>query len=474
MSSVKSDAPRRWGLRERLSLWTALVLSVSLLAAFSWVHYGLRSVLEAKNDLFLARKGAELTAAVRDAHDGGQDALEAEIRREVETYEEEGLVVVVRRPGKIEVTPPTEQARRIAEHLASLPIGAAPQTVDFSQGAGRHRILRVMMEPSGQPAYPLDLAFSLAETETILSQFDRRTATGGLGFLLLALAGGFLFSRQALQPVAASIRTARELNPADLSARLSLAGTGDELDQLAMTINGLLDRLSAYHAQVIRFTADASHELRSPLGAMRATVEVTLQRPRTETEYREILVSLGEQCDRLTVLVDGLLLLARADAGQVELRREAVDLAPLVNEIAELYHPLAEEKDLELSCEPVPSAPLLGDPQRLRQLVINLVDNAIKFTNRGGRLTLRLDRRGNQVKLIVADTGVGIPSEHLAHVFDRFYQADPARSSGGAGLGLSICRWIAHAHGGSIDVESEPERGAVFTVTLPTSDEHVQ
>jgi heavy metal sensor kinase len=470
MSSATGERERpRWGLRARLTLWTAAVLTTALAAGFASAHYGLRAVLESKNDAFLASKAEELAAVARDARAGGEQALEAEVRREVAAYAAEGLVVVVRRPGHVEVAPATEAGRRLAERLAPLPLGAAPRTVIVPGAGGKHRALRVALAPPGQAGYPLDLALSLAQTEAILGQFDRRVAVGGLAFLAAAVAGGFLFARQALRPVAASIRTARRLNPADLSARLPRTGSGDELDQLATTINGLLDRLAAYHAQVIRFTADASHELRSPVAAMRAAVEVALQQPRTEAEYRDILGSLGEQCDRLTVLVDGLLLLARADAGEVALRYEPVDLSALVDEVAEMYLPLAEERGLELSWGRTTPAPLRGDPQRLRQLVTNLVDNALKFTGPGGRVGLRVgvDREGDRAVLAVEDTGVGIAPEHLPHIFERFYQADPARSSQGAGLGLSICRWIAQAHGGSIVAASAPGRGTTFTVTLP-------
>src|SRR5262249_9860857 len=149
-----------------------------------------------------------------------------------------------------------------------------------------------------------------------------------------------------------------------------------------------------YHAQVARFTADASHELRSPLGAMRAAIEVALQQPRTAPEYRDTLGSLGEQCERLTALVNGLLLLARADAGQGELGREPIDLAVLVAEVGEMYQPLAEERDIMLTCDCPPALAVAGDPSRLQQLIMNLVDNAIKFTEPGGHVTIRAEPDG--------------------------------------------------------------------------------
>jgi signal transduction histidine kinase len=239
------------------------------------------------------------------------------------------------------------------------------------------------------------------------------------------------------------------------------------LDELAGTINGLLERLAAYHAQVIRFTADASHELRSPLAAMRAAVEIALQKPRGPEEYRNILATLGEQCERLTALVNGLLLLARADAGEVSIRREVVDLATVACEVAEMFEPLAEEREIRLIAEAPGPVTVAGDPSRLRQLVTNLVDNAVRFTEPGGTVMLEVVGVADRAILSVTDNGIGIPAEHLPHVFERFYQAAAARNSGGCGLGLSICRWIVQAHGGTIQVKSGEGKGAEFAVTLP-------
>jgi heavy metal sensor kinase len=467
MSSETSKL-HRLGLRASLTLWTTLVLAASLAAGFAWVHYGLWAVMEAKNDASLARKGEELADLVGEAQTGGRAVLEAEIRREVAAYRGEGLVVVVRRPSAVLVAPTSEREQQLAERMASVSVGIPAQTISLPSTGERHRVMRFSLAPPWEHGSSLDLAVSLTESESTLAQFDRRVAAGGLVFLGLAVAGGMILSRQALRPVAQSIRTAKRLNPSKLSERLPRTGAGDELDGLAATINDLLDRLAAYHAQIIRFTADASHELRSPLGAMRAAVEIALGQPREPSEYRKVLWSLGEQCERLTVLVNGLLLLARADAGEVDLLREPLDLACLASEVAEMYEPVAAEHGVRLRWEFRGPIPVLGDASRLRQLLTNLVDNAVKFSEPGGSVTLRIEVADDQVRIVVADTGVGIASEHLPHIFERFYQADPARSSAGSGLGLSICRWIAEAHGGQLEVKSAPGSGSTFTVVLPS------
>ena len=465
MSSARIRPP---GLRTRLTLWSSLVLAASLGAGFAWVHHGLAAVLEARDDAFLERKVSELRAALREGGPEAARELEAEVRREVEAYEADGLVVVVRRPGTSIVAPEGDESRDIAARLAAVGGGPGFITLAPMGSRGRYRALRADL-PAAEGGPTLEVGLSLRGTGATLAQFDARVAAGGFAFLGLAVVGGLLLSRQALRPVAASIRTARGLNPRNLSARLPLTGAGDELDDLAATINDLLDRLAAYQDQVIRFTADASHELRSPLAAMRAAVDVVLQQPRPADVYRDALASLGEQCDRLTTLVNGLLLLARADAGEVALRRESVDLAAVVGGVAELFEPLAEEKGVGLIWDCPSPVVVLGDPSRLRQLVTNLLDNAIKFTGRGGRVTLAVGRGGGRACLTVSDSGVGIPGEHLPHVFERFYQAGPARSSGGAGLGLSLCKWIVEAHGGSIRAESGRGPGTAIIVSLPGS-----
>jgi heavy metal sensor kinase len=438
-----------------------VVLAASFAAGFAWVHHGLRRVLEARNDAFLEQKAAELLAGVAPDRPGGRSELDAEIEREVEAYAAEGLVVVVREAGPPTVAPDSTAARRLADR--GVPPGP-PRTVDLDDARGAFRVLHA---PAADGRTSLELAMSLRETETTLAAFDRRVAWGAAIFLGLAVLGGTFLSRQALRPVTESIRTARRLVPEDLSERLPLSGSGDELDELAATINGLLDRIAAYHARAVRFTADASHELRSPLGAMRAAIEVALQKPRSSEEYRSVLATLGEQCDRLTHLVNGLLLLARADAGEILVAREPVDVASLAREVVELFDPVAEEKGVDLVTEITGPVTITGDPSRLRQLMTNLLDNALRFTDGGGSAVVSVGRGERTAIICVRDTGPGISAEHLPHVFDRFYQADSSRASGGCGLGLSICRWIVQAHGGSIEAASTEGKGAEFTVELP-------
>jgi heavy metal sensor kinase len=436
------------GLRFRIVVWMTAVLAASLLAGFFWVRHALWIVLSAENDAFLARTAAELATVAGDGGEQGRAELEAEIHREVDAQEGQELIVIVQFPDSTIIAPVSGTSRRLAERLPSIPTTSRPQTIETPQD-GAFRLLHISNANLGR----LDLALSLRKTRRTLAQFDRRVAAGGLVFLAISLAGGFWLAQQAVRPVAQSIDAARQLNPADLTARLPRTGVDDELDQLAGTINDLLDRLARYHAQIIQFTADASHELRSPLAAMRAAIEVALQQPRSADEYRDQLGALAEQCDRLAGLVNSLLLLARADAGQIEIHKQRVDLRTLAANMVELYQPLADERSIALSYSgAAETSGILGDAPLLQQLVANLIDNALKFTPAGGHVDVGIANDDKFIQLRVQDDGAGIPPDKLPHVFERFYQADAARASAGTGLGLSICQWIVEAHGGAIEI----------------------
>lgn len=286
--------------------------------------------------------------------------------------------------------------------------------------------------------------------------------------------GGFL-ARRSLRPVREIIRCARGIGVYDLRSRVPLSGSGDEMDQLAETLNGTLDRLEATVREIQRFTADAAHELRTPLTALRGTAELALLRERSPEELRQTIAESIAQYERLQRIADDLLLLARIDAQEAILRNEPISLDTVVEDVRDLYAPIAEDKGLVLEVGNPGGAIVHGDGGRLRQVLGNLLDNAIKYTPAPGRVTVSVTRGRGAATIMVTDTGVGIPAADLPRVFDRFYRADPARStssSRGSGLGLSICRSIVEAHGGTIGIDSTPGKGTAVCVTLPCRDGH--
>lgn len=291
--------------------------------------------------------------------------------------------------------------------------------------------------------------------------------------LLLSWVGGSCMARHVLRPVKQLQIAAREISFAELSRRLPLRGARDELDGLADTFNQVLARLEESVQQMKQFTASISHELRTPLAALQGETEVALMRPHSEEEYRSLLSSHLEEFQRLSDLINRLLELARADAGEIRLRNQSIDLSALVHSVGDLMEPIAANRGVSLEVTSTGQVLLLGDSQWLQRVFINLLDNAIKFTPEGHNVYLRIGVRGESAVVEVIDTGIGIAKEDIPRLFDRFYQAEPSRSKDlqGIGLGLAIAKWIVEAHDGTIQVVSEPGMGSAFTVLLPKARE---
>jgi heavy metal sensor kinase len=295
----------------------------------------------------------------------------------------------------------------------------------------------------------------------------------GLGLpvaVVLASLGGYALARRALAPVGRLADRARSITAERLDERLPIERSGDELGQMAVVFNETLGRLQRSFEQLRRFTADASHELRTPLTAIRAVGEVGLREERAGAEYREIIGSMLEEVDRLAHLVDGLLTLSRADAGTVLLARVPDNLGDVVREVVGQLGTLAEEKRQRLTVESPERVMARIDRTVLRQALVNLMDNAIKYTPEGGEVRI-IVRDGAQGPTIdVSDTGRGISAEHRDRIFDRFYRVDRGRSRdlGGTGLGLSIARWAVEANGGRLELESEDGAGCTFRLSLPS------
>jgi two-component system, OmpR family, sensor kinase len=287
--------------------------------------------------------------------------------------------------------------------------------------------------------------------------------------LVLAASGGWLLAHRALKPVDMMTAAARRISAEQLSQRVDETGTGDELDNLAKTLNQMLTRLDAAFSQVRRFSADASHELQTPLTILKGELEVVLRAARTPEEYRETLESALEEVDRIAHMVEGLLLLARAEAGVLRMDRQEVDLGQLLEQVYMRLKPLADLRRVELRLGSVEPLRIQGDRERLQRMTSNLVDNAIKYTGAEGLVTLELQREGRWASILVSDTGIGIPVEEQKAIFQAFYRTSQAQSlpERGTGLGLSIAQSIAAAHGGTIHLESTPGRGSSFKILIP-------
>lgn len=290
--------------------------------------------------------------------------------------------------------------------------------------------------------------------------------------LLLASSGGYFLARKSLSPIAIMDRQTRRITAENLSARLDAPNPRDELGQLAVTINDLLARLDAAFKEQQRFIADASHELRTPLTILRGEAEIALERERPVAEYKESLTLIGEESERLSHIVEDLFTLARTSNGVRSLVKKRFYLHDLVAECVRAAKALSARKNISLNYQSLPEITLTGDEELLKQMLLNLLDNAVKYTLEGGAISVRLTRQDALVEIEVKDTGIGIPLAEQARVFDRFYRVDKARSrsAGGAGLGLAIVRWIVDAHDGSVVIESIVGRGSSFKVYLPYAE----
>jgi heavy metal sensor kinase len=294
----------------------------------------------------------------------------------------------------------------------------------------------------------------------------------GLPFgVFIITTGGYILVRRALMPVERITRAAEQITQHNLSERLPVSRTGDELERLSISLNRMIARLDDAFQNSKRFVADASHELRTPLTILRGELETLIEDSRLDPEVRERAASMFEEAVRLTRIVEQLFTLSRLDAGEAQAEWSRFDLASLAKTTAEQMSLLAEDKNITIACDAGQTVEVEGDPARLKQVVVNLLDNAIKYTQPGGAVQLHVRRANGHAVLEVEDNGVGIPRDALPHVFERFYRVDQTRSGDfeGAGLGLSIAKAICSAHGAEIEATSVPSRGSRFRVTLPLS-----
>jgi signal transduction histidine kinase len=440
-----------WGrlrARTRLTFWYALLLAGSLVALGGMGLWAVGRTLYANADELLRSKAAAVQTEVD--YEGGRLVVElaggpgtepAAVMAGldlVRVWDRAPRLVYQR---EVQADLPPAGAAALDEILA----GRQPD--DYATvltGAGQR--VRLYTEPIRQRdriVGAIQVGRSEAEIEAVLAELRLFGAAGLLVALALAAGGGHFLAGRALSPVDQITRQAERIGAEDLSRRLALPLPNDELGRLAAAFDGMIDRLEGAFQRQRQFTADASHELRTPLAIIRSQAEVALGHPREAAYYVHVLTSIREESERLGRLAENLLVLARVS-------------------------PRARERDIRLEVEVSADCAVRGDATWLSQLLLNLLDNALRYTPPGGRVRLGLRPTDGGVAVEVADTGSGIGPEHVPHIFERFYRADAARTrADGAGLGLAICEWIAHAHGGRLEVVSVVDRGTTFTLWLP-------
>ena len=330
-------------------------------------------------------------------------------------------------------------------------------------------LLIAAVQAGDDPAYLVEVGVSSTSIAALLRQILWLTAMGLPIVLVLAVSGGYLLVKRALAPVERMAGKAELITHHNLAERLPVARTGDELERLASSLNRMVSRLDDAFQQSKRFAADASHELRTPLTVLRTELENLARHPQPGPDPYERLGSLLQPVERLSKTVERLFALSRLDAGEAQTEWIPIDLGELVATTVDQMLLLAADKGIKVTCEAQERVVVTGDRSRLKQIVVNLLDNAIKYTPAGGAVHLRATLNDAQPVLSVEDSGIGIPAEALPHVFERFYRVDTTRSAdtGGAGLGLAIVKTICDAHGAAVRVASALGRGSSFQVTFP-------
>jgi heavy metal sensor kinase len=458
-----------WTIRTKLTLWYAgSVEAVSLISVlllyWGFVYTSYRSV-----DLLLREEAEALGNYLSLASRAGVPSYIARLVEEGDLFSGQNKYVQISNDkGRV-----LERSANLAEGVLALPAqtrGAVVATLVFPDSLPVRVLTLPVVTQAGERCFVQE-GVSVEGLRASLHRLHAMLIFFLPGMLGLSILTGWLMARRVLRPIEVITREARTIEAQDLSRRLPVTHPQDEIGQLTGVLNSLLSRLEAAFAQMRRFTADAAHELRTPLAVLRCGMEVTVSKARSPAEHQEALATYIGEVAHLARIVDDLFALARADAGQQELKREHVSFSGLMRETCEQAELMAEVKALRVSLHVAEEVSVLGDRLRLKQLLFNLVDNAIKYTPAGGTVRLAVGREESWVTVTVEDSGIGIPAADLPHIFERFYRVEKARSLDGAGggLGLSICQWITQAHGGHITVQSGIGKGSTFRVVLPVT-----
>jgi len=454
-------------IKFRFTMWYLLVLAVLLIALSAGVYFYLSRSLYRSLDDSLELRSTQLSSIPAILESIRQGEFQEELGEFVILYFYSGDQLMEMSPQGISI-PLSDEF--ISQAIAGASLFTTIQTED---GEGLRLLavpinISILGPPPGIQPAALIIARSTKQIDQALAGLLRTLIIAVPLALALAAAGGIFLARRALKPVDKIAQTAQEIEESDLSRRINV-NTKDELGRLAATLNEMIGRLEKAFQRQKQFTSDASHELRTPLAVIEAESTLALQKERPSSDYRQSLEIISQESRQMSSLIDQLLTLARADAGKEQWNFTEVDLGKLIGNLSTDVEVLCQEKGLSFQLGQSQDLVVKGDEARLRELFMNLLDNAIKYTPAPGTVSVSFRREGQMAVVAIMDTGIGIPAEDIPFIFERFYRVDKSRSraEGGSGLGLAICRHIAEAHGGKIEVESQVGVGSTFSVWLP-------
>ena len=455
---------KRVSIRLKLTAWYLAILLAGLSVFGITAFIAMRKGIEKSVDENLEGQADGIEEVMGRVLQQEPTRLQDELREHQELREQADFLEVCDQSGRW-----IYRSRLMTHYDVPIPVKASYSAYDFMSVDLPLRALVREMNAGGN-TYRIQVAAPMDDFYDAIDRFKWTVLLLSPLMLVLASAGGYWLSRRALAPVDQITRAAQDINSNNLAKRLDVPRSGDELERLSETLNSMLARLESSFNRITQFTADASHELRTPLALMRTTTEVSLRTSQTVADYREAQQEVLSELENTSSLVEKLMLLARTDAGVETLQRVPVNVAECLRDVCQDGQILAEAKQLRFT-EDIDAQELFveGDAQALHRLFLILIDNAVKYTLPGGAVTVGLRRHDGSAVAEFRDTGIGISAVDLPNIFDRFYRADKARSRefGGVGLGLSIARWVAEAHRGSIEVQSTAGAGSLFLVRLP-------
>ena len=459
-------------IRFQLIVWYASLVTGVMAALGIATWFVVRGYLESSLSESQLRRARQIAhALLPEAQRKGDAYIGEEIETRYAPATNGRFVRVSRANGSVlYVSGPPSDASFDSTQVAA-PDWPPPKETSYKVSLADDRALMLAayayQSPSGE-RFLVEVGAPLATVQAVLRQFLLVLAIGLPVVAALAVGGGYFLVNRALSPVDEIIRSAERITSQNLGERLPTAKTGDELERLCVALNHMISRLDEAFQYSKRFVADASHELRTPLTVLRGELEALLQDAKL-SEHRSVMAGLLEETERLANIVEGLFALSRLDAGEAQRESVRFDLGQLAASTADQMALLAEDKKIAVTCDAPEGVVIEGDRARLKQVIVNLLDNAIKYTPDGGAVGLAVSTRNGTAVLEVSDNGMGIPAEALPHVFERFFRVDKARSRelGGAGLGLSIVKSICAAHHGRVEAMSSPGQGSRFRVELP-------
>jgi heavy metal sensor kinase len=461
-------------IRFRMALWYAALLAGALALFGASTYVGLERYLQKSLEESLIKQARSIgDVLLVNINQSGEDYVDNEITEHYSPEINGRFIRVTRADGKrIYVSGPPKDGTFDPALVTTPRLPMAQEfTREVEMSDGHELLLHGLpYRPGDGTRFLIEVAAPYNQIESVLRGLLLTFALGLPLIVALAIGGGYLLMRRALHPVDEIRQKAAQITSRNLGERLPVVHTGDELERLATDLNRMIARLEESFLQVNRFSADASHELRTPLTILQGELEAVAQKGQSlPTDVRDTIGSALEETQRLSKIVESLLAISRLEAGEARVQPVRLDFAELTRTTADQMKLLAEEKRISLTSIGSESVEVEADPSRLKQVVVNLLDNAIKYTPEGGEVSVSVMRQDGHAILEVADTGLGMSPSDLPHVFERFYRTDKARSRqmGGTGLGLSIVRSICLAHGGQVIVNSTEGRGTLFRVELP-------